>query len=221
MTARPSRAVSVGLLTCALVLTGCSEASTGDPATPSDAGRASSSTTSPASSASPTPSTTSTSSTSSAATPSSTAGDEVKSRSGAFTVVPPEGWTEATDKANGVANIDLVLLSSKKVGSFANNLVVLTSAGDQSVLEDEMAKGRDQMKAGGRTLSAAPARSVAGTPAVGFTTTFERDGIKVMARSYGVQRDGKVYLLTLSSSQEDGDHALAELDELLSTWAWT
>ncbi|NUO34257.1 MAG: hypothetical protein HOQ27_04190 [Dermatophilaceae bacterium] len=211
MSVRPTRAVSVGLLTCALVLTGCSKGPADGQTSPSDAAAAGSTS---ATVPSATPST-------SASGSSTAAGDEVRSRSGTFTVVPPEGWTEATSKANGVANIDLVLLSSKKVGSFANNLVVLTSAGDQSALEQEMAKGRDQMTAGGRTVSAAPARSVAGTPAVGFTTTFERDGVKILARSYGVQRGGKVYLLTLSSSQDDGDHALAELDELLSTWAWT
>ncbi len=211
MSARPTRAVSVGLLTCALVLTGCSKGPADGQATPSGAGQASSAASSTA------PSTGASGGSGSA----TAAGDEVRSRSGAFTVVPPEGWTEATGKADGVANIDLVLLSSKKVGSFANNLVVLTSAGDQAALEEEMAKGRDQMTAGGRTVSAAPTRSVAGVAAVGFTTTFERDGVKVLARSYGVQRDGKVYLLTLSSSQDDAEHALAEFDELLSTWAWT
>ncbi|GAB3877937.1 hypothetical protein [Terrabacter terrigena] len=219
MTARPTRAVSVGLLTCALVLTGCSKGPAADPTTPSDAG--------PASSAAPTsPSSPSSPSSPTGTEPSGSAtataeGDEVRSRSGTFTVVPPEGWAEATDKADGVANIDLVLLSSKKVGSFANNLVVLSSAGDQAVLDDEMAKGRDQMTAAGRVVTAAPTRSVAGAPAVGFSTTFDRDGIKVLARSYGVQRDGRIYLLTLSSSQGDAEHALAEFDDLLSTWAWT
>jgi hypothetical protein len=208
MTARPTRVVSVGLLTCALVLTGCTKGPADGQATSSGQG--------------PSPSSATASGTSTSGSATTTAqGDEVKGRSGSFTVVPPEGWTEATDKANGVANIDLVLLSSKKVGSFANNLVVLSSAGDQSVLDDEMAKGKEQMSGAGRTVSSAPARSVAGAPAVGFTTTFERDGIKVLARSYGVQRAGKVYLLTLSSSQGDAEHALAEFDELLSTWAWT
>ncbi len=210
MSARPTRAVSVGLLTCALVLTGCSKDPAGGQASPSGAGQATSAT-----------STTPSAGASGGSGSATATGDEVRSRSGAFTVVPPEGWTEATDKADGVANIDLVLLSSKKVGSFANNLVVLTSPGDQSVLEEEMTKGRDQMTAAGRTVSTAPARSVAGAPAAGFTTTLQRDGVKVLARSYGVQRDGKVYLLTLSSSQDDAEHALAEFDELLSTWAWT
>jgi hypothetical protein len=218
MSARPTRSVSVGLLTCVLVLTGCSKGPADGQASPSDAAPASPSASSPSS---PSSTSTTSGSASSATGTATTEGDEVRSRSGAFTVVPPEGWTEATDKANGVANIDLVLLSSKKVGSFANNLVVLTSAGDQSVLEEEMTKGRDQMTAGGRTVSAAPSRSVAGAPAIGFTTTFERDGVKVLARSYGVQREGKVYLLTLSSSQDDAEHALAEFDEVLSTWVWT
>jgi hypothetical protein len=204
MKARPIRVVSVGLLTCTLVLTGCSK----------DTG----------SSESPITSTSATSSGSaSGASGSATtaAGDEVRGRSGAFTVVPPEGWTEATGKATGVADIDVVLLSSKKVGSFANNLVVTSVAGDQTVLDGELAKGRQQLAAAGRTVSTAPDKTVSGSTAVGFTTTFEQQGIKVLARSYGVARGGRIYLLTLSSSQADATHAMAEFDELLSTWTWT
>jgi hypothetical protein len=204
MISRPSRAVSVGVLTCVLVLTGCS---TGSPGSPTGSGSGSSS---PADTTSGTSTSTS-----------EVVGDEVKGRSGGFTVVPPEGWAEATDRANGVANIDLVLLSSKKTENFANNLVVVSVDGDQSVLEDELAKGKKQMSAAGRTVSEAPGRTVAGVPAVGFTTAFDQQGTAVLARSYGVQRAGKIYLLTLSSSQTDASHAMAEFDELLSTWAWT
>jgi hypothetical protein len=205
MISRPSRAVSVSVLTCALVLTGCSQ---GSQDTPTGAASSAPVSTSSASSASTASSTTA-------------AGDEVKGRSGAFAVVPPEGWVEATDQAKGVANLDLVLLSSRKADRFANNLVVISTNGDQSVLEDELAKGKAQMGGAGRTVSDAPARTVAGVPALGFTTTYEQQGHKILARSYAVQRAGKVYLLTLSSSQGDASHAMSELDELLSTWAWT
>ena len=204
MISRPSRAVSVSVLTCALVLTGSSRGSQGSP-TGAASSLSSASVTTPGSSTSTT----------------TAAGDQVRGRSGAFAVVPPEGWVEATDQAKDVANIDLVLLSSKKADSFANNLVVISTNGDQSVLEDELAKGKEQMGAAGRTVSDAPGKTVAGVPAVGFTTTFEQQGLKILARSYAVQRAGKVYLLTLSSSQGDASHAMAELDELLSTWEWT
>ncbi len=205
MKSRPTRVVSVGVLTCALVLTGCSKDTTGSPPSVSRA-----------------TATTSTGSTSDAAgAPMEAEGDEVRGRSGGFTVVPPEGWAEATDKADGVANIDLVLLSSRKVGAFANNLVVTVVDGDPSVLGDELAKGRQQLGAAGRVVSSAPDKSVSGSTAVGFTTAFEQQGIQVVARSYGVARGGRIYLLTLSSSQADAAHAMAEFDELLSTWAWT
>ncbi|CAN7264678.1 hypothetical protein LJR027_001088 [Terrabacter sp. LjRoot27] len=205
MKARPTRVVSVGVLTCTLVLTGCSKDTTASPPSVSSSSAPSSSGSTSGSGGSAT----------------TTEGDEVRGRSGAFTVVPPEGWTEATDKATGVADIDVVLLSSKKVGSFANNLVVTSAAGDRSVLDDELAKGRQQLAAAGRTVSSAPDKTVSGSPAVGFTTTFEQQGIKVLARSYGVARGGRIYLLTLSSSQADATHAMAEFDELLSTWTWT
>lgn len=211
MTALPTRVLSVGALTCALVLTGCSKGTTETAAPP--ASSSSSSTTAPT-----TPS----------ATPSATGtgdasadGDGVRGRAGSYTVVPPEGWAEATSKADGVADIDLVLLSSKKVDGFANNLVVLKTAGDRSVLDGELAKGKEQMSAAGRTVAPAPAVNVGGVAAEGFTTTFEQQGVKVTARSFGVQRDGSIYLLTLSSSQGDADHAMDELEELLSSWTWS
>jgi hypothetical protein len=209
MHARRTRALSVGLMTCALVLTGCSTAVTTAPPAA----------TTPAASLSAPSSEQAATGQSSATTAS--AGDEVRSRSGSFTVVPPEGWTEATDKAKGVAGVDLVLLSSKKVAAFANNLVVTSAEGDRAALADELAEGRQQLGAAGRVVSTAPDTVVAGSTAVGFTTTFEQQGIKIMARSYGVEHGGRVYLMTLSSSQADATHAQAELDDLLSTWSWT
>ena len=47
------------------------------------------------------------------------------------------------------------------------------------------------------------------------------DGARDTGREDGVARGGRIYLLTLSSSQADAAHAMAEFDELLSTWAWT
>lgn len=207
MKACPTRVLSVGVLTCTLVLTGCSTNGSTPPAS-----TGSSAPTSPSGSTAPAGSSTA---------PATAVGDEVRGRSGTFTVVPPEGWTEATDKAKGVADVDLVLLSSKKVGDFANNLVVTAADGDRSVLEDELAKGKQQLGAAGRTVSAAPDKDVAGATAVGFTTAFEQQGVKVLARSYGISRGGRIYLLTLSSSQADATHAMTEFDELLSTWSWT
>jgi hypothetical protein len=200
MKARRSRSLTLGALTCALALAGCT--SEGDPG---------SSATSTASTASGTRASTGT------ATPSAT-GDEVLGRSGAYTVVPPEAWAEATDRAEGV---DLVLLSSRKVDGFANNLVVLGLDGGDEALHAELDRGRAQMEAAGRTVSDAPGRTVGGTPASGFTTVFEQQGITVVSRTWAVVHAGRVFLLTLSASRRDADHALTELDEILSSWTWT
>ncbi len=213
MIARPSRLAATLAVTCVLVLGGCSK----------DAGTTGGASGGSSAEATPTAGTTpaSGSGTTSAGTGTAAAGDAVPGRSASFTVVPPEGWAEATDRAKGVKDIDLVLLSSKKVGSFANNLVVLSSPGDDQTLRDELDQGRTQLQAAGRTVSAAPDQQVAGATATGFTSTFEQQGIKVAARSYGLVHRGRVFLLTLSSSQEDADHALTELDEILSSWSWS
>ncbi len=217
MTGRPSRTASALAVSCVLVLAGCTAGAgttTGGTGGPSS-GATSTTSTTPATAPATGSGTTSTG----AATAS--AGDAVPGRSSTFTVVPPEGWAEATDRAQSVKDIDLVLLSSKKVGGFANNVVVLSSPGSAQTLRDELDKGRSQMAAAGRTVSAAPDKQVAGVTATGFTTSFEQQGIKVVARSYGLVHQGRVFLLTLSSSQQDADHAMTELDEILSSWAWS
>ena len=216
MISRPSRLASALAVTCVLVLAGCSKdtGATGGASGGASAGASATATTTPASGTGTTSPSTGTGS-------GTVDGDAVPGRSASFTVVPPEGWAEATDRANGVKDIDLVLLSSKKVGSFANNLVVLSSPGDGQTLRDELDKGRTQLQAAGRTVSAAPDQQVGGVTATGFTSAFEQQGIKVVARSYGLVHQGRVFLLTLSSSQQDADHALTELDEILSSWAWS
>ena len=189
------------MLTIALVLGGCS---TGEPAA-STGGSASSTAFGTAAPSSAT----------------ETETDLVSARSGDFGVVPPEAWAEATDRAGDVPDLDLVLLSSRKVAGFSNNLVVLTSAGDAASLEAEIAKGREQMGAAGRTISETPDKQVAGVAARGFQTAFEQQGIQVVAPSYGLTRGGKVYLLTLSSSEQDAAQAMTELDEILASWTWS
>ncbi|WP_076264123.1 hypothetical protein [Intrasporangium flavum] len=208
MIARPTRIASALAVTCALVLAGCSKDS-GAPA-----GASGGASTAAVSTTSTTPPS------GSGTAGSASAGDAVPGRSSTFTVVPPEGWAEATDRAQGIKDIDIVLLSSKKVAGFANNLVVLSSPGDEQTLRDELDKGRTQLQAAGRSVSAAPDQQVAGTTATGFTSAFEQQGIKVVARSYGLVHGGRVFLLTLSSSQQDADHASTELDEILSSWSW-
>jgi hypothetical protein len=226
---RPSRAVSVAVLTCVLVLTGCTTGGGGTGAGTSAAGSATAAAPAPGATTSlvsnlstATGTTLGTSSVpTDTATGAGATGDAVPGASQGFTVVPPEGWAEATERANGVADIDLVLLSSRKVGGFANNLVVLSTPGTAQTLSDEMDRGRDQMRARGRPLSGAPAQLLDGETATGFTTTFEQQGLSVVARSYGIVHAGRVYLLTLSSSAQDAEHAMAELGEIASTWNWT
>ena len=191
------RTLSVILLSGVFVLTGC-----GTPATTPGSG--------------PTGSTGA-----AVSTPGATsAGGTLTGRSAGFTVGAPQGWTEATDQAAGVSGIDLVVLSSDKVAGFSNNVVVLSMAGDAASLDGKLAEGRSQMTGAGRTVSDLPDITVAGEPGRGFATSFDQQGIQVLARSYGVQHSGKVYLLTLSSSQEDADHAAQEFQAMLATWKW-
>jgi len=192
------------VLTVALVLTGCSN----DPGATTDP-------TSAAQVASPA------ASTSGARSSETSESDVVRARSGGFGVVPPEAWSEATDRAGTVEGLDLVLLSSRKVAGFSTNLVVLTSAGDDASVDAEIAKGREQMAAAGRVISEAPDKQVAGSTARGFQSAFEQNGVKVVARSYGLTHGGKVYLLTLSSAGAEAAHAMAELDEILTSWTWS
>ncbi|HKX69416.1 MAG TPA: hypothetical protein VJN29_19540 [Intrasporangium sp.] len=144
--------------------------------------------------------------------------------SGTYSVLPPSGWGEATDEATdeaaAIPGVDLVLMSSEKQAGFNTNLVVHVATGDAALLETELQKGREQLADQGRTLSDAPPITVGGSPATGFTTSFTQQGVEVVARSYGLHRDGRVYLLTLSSAKSVAEQAAAELTEIAGSWTW-
>ena len=148
------------------------------------------------------------------------AADAVQGRSGTYAVLPPQGWGEATDEVGAVPGVDLVIMSSEKQAGFNTNLVVHVAAGDAAVLDSELAKGREQLADQGRTVSDAPPVTVGGSPAIGFTTSFTQQGVDVVARSYGLNHDGRVYLLTLSSAKSAADQAAVELDQITESWTW-
>lgn len=208
---RPHRVASVALLTSVLVLTGCSKAGapSGDPS-------ASSTPASTSSSAGPAPSETGTATATATGTT-----QAMKGKSGTFTVVPPTGWRDASDQVGSVQGLETVLVAGEKTGSFSNNLVVVSVPGNEQTARDELAKGKDGLKQEGRTLTEVPEKQVAGVTAAGFGAAFEQQGVKVLARSWAAPHGDRVYLLTLSSSQEDADHAMAQFDQLLSSWQWT
>ncbi|MEO7754898.1 MAG: hypothetical protein ABIS35_15955 [Terracoccus sp.] len=147
--------------------------------------------------------------------------EAVAARSGGFTLVPAEGWVDATDRAGEVAGLDLVVLSSVQVAKFNDNLVITSAKGGATDLDAEISRGRTQLEGQGRTISDAPDLQVAGETATGFSSAFEEAGIPVVARSYGVSHGGRIYLLTLSSSPGEADHAMAELTAMLAGWLWT
>lgn len=196
------------MLTAALVLTGC-----GTSEKPSSEGGPSSSR--PSTASSPTPSI-------GTDTGAGLPGGVVTSRSGAYSVTAPAGWGEATDQAGSdITGLDLVLLSSKKVSKFSDNLVVTTKTGDATAVEEELDKGRSQMASADREVGDADDVQIAGVTAKGFTTKFEQKGVRITARSYAMARDGKVYLLTLSSSQDDAANALTAFGAITSSWKWS
>jgi hypothetical protein len=149
------------------------------------------------------------------------AADAVQGKSGTYSVLPPQGWGDATDEVGAMPGVDLVIMSSEKQAGFNTNLVVHVATGDAALLESELHKGREQLGDQGRTVSAAPPLTVGGSPATGFTTSFTQQGVEVVARSYGLHHESRVYLLTLSSAQSAAEQAAAELTEIADSWTWT
>jgi hypothetical protein len=147
--------------------------------------------------------------------------DAVQGKGGAYSVLPPAGWGEATDEVGAIPGVDLVLMSSEKRAGFNTNLVVHVATGDAALLEAELQKGREQLADQGRTVSDAPPLTIGGSAAKGFTTSFTQQGVDVVARSYGLHHEGRVYLLTLSSAKSAAEQAAAELTEIADSWAWT
>ncbi|MDV3222922.1 hypothetical protein [Intrasporangium sp.] len=214
---------SVTVVASLLLLTGCAADSPGEDGTAPS--RPSSAATSTGGTGDPADGTTGSATTGGpGTTPTATApvdaADAVQGKSRAYTVIPPEGWGEATDEVGTIPGIDLVLMSSEKVAGFNTNLVIHVAAGDATLLEAELAKGRDDLREQGRAVTDAPEITVAGARATGFTTSFSQQGVDVVARSYGLHRDGRVYLLTLSSARSAAAQAAAALDTLVESWTW-
>jgi hypothetical protein len=136
-------------------------------------------------------------------------------------VTAPSGWTEASSKVGSVPGLEAVLVAGEQTASFSNNLVVVSVAGDEQTAKAELSGGKDALKGAGRALTEVPDQQVGGVRASGFGATFEQQGVKVLARSWAVPHGGRVYLLTLSSSQADADHAMGQLDQILRTWRWS
>ena len=149
------------------------------------------------------------------------AADDVQGTSGTYSVLPPQGWGDATDEVGAMPGVDLVIMSAEKLAGFNTNLVVHVATGDTALLESELQKGREQLADQGRTVSDAPALTVGGSTATGFTTSFTQQGVEVVARSYALHHEGRVYLLTLSSAQSAAERAAAELTEIAESWTWT
>ncbi len=200
---RSVRSAGLVAVAAAVLVSGCS-AETGPPgASPS------------------TPTATSPSATSPSETQPIDAVDAVQGKSGSYSVVPPQGWGEATDEVGAIPGVDLVLMSSEKRAGFNTNLVVHVATGDASVLESELQKGREQLGGQGRTVSDAPPLTVGGSPAKGFMTSFTQQGVDVVARSYGLHHEGRVYLLTLSAAKSAAEQAATELTQIAESWTWT
>lgn len=229
------RVLSVLALSAALVLTGCSGAPAPTPPATSAATigtsstpPASSSTTStlaasdPTAPTTPTTPTTATGTTSGTPRPSITteASGALVGRSGDYSLKPLAGWQEVTERAGSVPNVDLVVLAPRQVSGFGNNIVVITIPGDRARLDAELTEGAKKMTGPDRRVSKGADITVAGVTATGFQTAYEEQGVKVLARSYGMQRNGTIYLLTLSSSQQDAPNAAKQFDQILRTWAW-
>jgi hypothetical protein len=168
------------------------------------------------------PSSTSTASTAAASpTHAVDAADAVQGKSGTYSVLPPQDWGDATDEVGAMSGVDLVIMSSEKQAGFNTNLVIHVATGDAALLESELQKGQEQLADQGRTVSDAAPLTVGGTPATGFTTSFAEQGVDVVARSYGLHHEGRVYLLTLSSATSAAGQAAAELAEIAESWTWT
>lgn len=147
--------------------------------------------------------------------------DAMTGPAGTYSVVPPEGWTEATDRAAGASGVDLVLLSPHQVDGFSTNLVVHVAAGDEALMRSELAKGRDELADEGRTTADAPPITLDGLVAEGFSTEFNQSGVDVVALTYGVHRERRVHLLTLSSAKSAAAAARADLAALADGWTWS
>lgn len=208
-----SHVLSTIVLAAALILAGCGQGSdtTNDPA--------------PSPSVSGTPSAASSPSVAASASGVEAPTDRLTGKSGTYSVAAPAGWSDGTAQAGqnsqNTQNLDLVLLSSTPVDKFSDNLVVVVTDGDEAAVDTELEQGRVKLTEAGRKVTDADDVTIEGATAKGLTSTFDQQGIAITARSYALAHEGKIYLLTLSSSTANQEAAKVAFKQITSSWQWS
>ncbi|MEO7000012.1 MAG: hypothetical protein ABI112_18195 [Terracoccus sp.] len=108
-----------------------------------------------------------------------------------------------------------------KVSRFSTNFIVTTTTGDETAVDQELEKGRTQVTGADPEVSDADDVGIAGVTAKGFTTKFEQDGLRITARTFGMAHGGTMYLVRISSSQDDAANALSAFGEITDSWRWS
>ena len=106
--------------------------------------------------------------------------------------------------------IDLVLLSSRKVGGFSQQPRRHRRSSRRRSAPRRPSSHKGQRADGRGRVAPSPRHADKDRWRVSHRhgasqTAFEQRGVKVVARSYGLTHGGRIYLLTLSSSQQDAE----------------
>lgn len=134
-----------------------------------------------------------------------------------FTVELPQEWSDATTEAG--ERVLLAMRADERTDRFFTNLVV--------VPEEPIADLPESMERTAKSLAGADGdyellepTDIDGEPAYGYTLARTVEEVEILQVQRYVERDGVLYILTMSSALAQQERAQDQLQEILGTWAW-
>lgn len=217
-----------GLALGAVLLAGCSGASTGSAGPTSTAPPVPTST---GTTASPTPSTSSPTSPAgsggSSAGPSASEGSGAKgkritSRNGAFTVTVPKKWVDISGQFKDLGEVQLAARAPRRSHGTYPNIAVSGSAERYSgTAADAARQSAEQFRQHGAQVTEQPDLTIGGEPASGYRMLRTENATKVVQIQYFVVHDHKLYSPTGTAAPEDEQAFTRTLTSLLGSWRWS
>lgn len=143
---------------------------------------------------------------------------EVVSADETVVLTLPEGWIDVTLQF-AQEDLELAVRAERMTADFFTNLVL---AREEPIddLAEAIEEAADDIAGEDGDYELLDPIEIAGAEALGYTVTRTSQGVEVAQTQWWIERDDRLYVLTLSSAQSEAQAAQADLEEILSTWRW-
>jgi hypothetical protein len=140
-----------------------------------------------------------------------------------YTLDAPDGWRDGTEEAKtGAINFDLVVLGERRDDFTANVNILREEPGTEVELGQLKEAYRPQLENLGATdIQAGEDIRVDGEQALVHDYRIGQQGRKLRGRQVALPRDGGVYTITLTSTEDGFEADTRDFQLMLDSWRWT